>query len=366
MLDTDENITQIDDVRGPKEFRGITFSGFKKTDVKKELLKHLHASKIEPACYWCAEFVCAGHYYDLWDIIIEFYFKHIHVGNPKMPVYLETRWNNFIDLVNHGFVNYEIGLRNVKKTRTLFSEIICVLCESKRHHAYAETKIKDIEFDLTQLGEKLKAPNSSFAEDFFLEDDPRELYIATNELAYNLSETSSNCVACCYWVEWIIAANIKCKRTGKKLTCERRDFANVANKFQMDIVWLIWSAFLNEADKRTELSQIIVYKTLNLFCLNYTAGCINKRKLMMYFVIAILTEPIATNEQLVEDKNKTFFIVNNIDKIYKQINKNRHSSNTDYMFDNLDKDANLNQTIKQLDALNKFNDAFIPRSDGPG
>ena len=60
----------INDMRDSSDFRSITFSGYKKADVKKQLILSIFNNKIEQSCYWSAEMVCAGHYMDLWEICL--------------------------------------------------------------------------------------------------------------------------------------------------------------------------------------------------------------------------------------------------------------------------------------------------------
>jgi len=354
------NDNEINDIRSQSDFKGITFSEFKKTDVKNELKKNLYNAKIEPACYWSAELICAGHYADLWDTIIGFYSKHIHIGNPKIITYLELRINNFKEIVNNGYRDQEIRLRNNDKLRKLFCEVMCVLCEARKKHCYSEVKVKKEDFDLTQMTERFKAPSVTYADTIFLKDDPKELFIAANELAYNLSDDGKNSVNACYWMEWIIQFETICKQRKEKFSCERRTFAKVEPKFQMDIIWIIWDIFLEEAKKHSTLVQRIVNSALNIFCLKYTRGCHRKRRLLMYFVIEIFTEPFSTDEELVKDKNKILVITKNIDKIYKQIKKNEHSPGTDYLYQNVAA-TNLEKTIAKLETMNSLGAEYTPR-----
>jgi hypothetical protein len=354
------NDIEINDVREQKDFKGITFSEFKKTDVKKELINNLYNAKIESACYWSAELICAGHYGELWDTIIGFYTKHIHIGNPKLISYLELRMNHFKEIIANGYRDQELRLRNNEKLRKLFCEVMCVLCEARKKHCYTEVKVKKAEFDLTQMTDRFKAPNVRYAEDIFMKDDPKELFIAANEFAYNISEEGKNSVGACYWMEWIIEFETICKQKKEKFKCERRTFAQVEPKFQMDIIWIIWDIFLEEASKRSNLVQRIVNSALNIFCLKYTSGCHKKRRLLMYFVIEVFTEPYSLDEEIVKDKNKITVITQNINKIYKQIKKNEHSPGTDYLYHNLNA-TNLEKTIAKLETMNSLGAEYIPR-----
>lgn len=350
------NEFEINDMRSDKEFKGVTFSKFKRADAKKELLNSLKSGKIEHALHWSAEFICCGLFIDVWDTILTFVGKHIHLGNPKLPIYLELRFNNFKEVVQNGYVGFELNMRNSSKIRKLFAEIITVLCQSKKKHSIESVKIKkQEEFDITTMSSKLKAPNVGYVTNIFKKDDPKELFIAINEFMYHISSDSKNSLEACYWFEWIMEFDNLCKKRKEAAVCERRTFVNVDEKFQKEPIWIIWDAlFYSNSSNTCEITKKILKSIFELFTIRYTSGTKKKRKYLVYFAISIITESFDKNVNIIEDKVVVDNVTKKIDLIYKEIKKNEVAPATDYLFSGVEK-SNREKTFEKLEAMNSMN-----------
>ena len=354
------NENEISDKRSIKDFKGITFSKYKKSDAKKELLNNMSNGKIEPACYWAAEFICAGHYADIWEIIILFCSKHIHLGNPKLPIYLDLRLDHFKQILNGGYQENIIKMRNNNKIRKLFGEIISVLCLSKKKNTFDNIKISKDDFNITKITYNLKADSTQYATKIFKKEDPTELFIGTNEFFWNILKEQKNSSLACWWLEWILGFEDICKKENKKYSAARRSNMPVDGNFQKDVIWIIWECLLYEANNRSKGLHKIVTAMLNIFCLRYKPGVRKRRKYLIYFAINLLTEPLDNNIPIIKNEKMVENITSKINIIYKQIKKNEIRPDTDYLFNNSITNNNLEKTIDKLEKMNALV-GMVPR-----
>ena len=351
---------EINDVRPPTDFRGTTFSNYKKTDVRTQMIENMKNGKIEPACYWCAELVCAGQYMDIWEIILHYVGKHIHFGNPKLVIYLERRFSIFRNIVSQSILTNELQLRNYDNIRKLYAELVCVLTLSPRKHSFEPVKINRVEeFDITLMTERLKAPSVEYAKNVFRPKDPQEVYIAVNEFAYHISRDSRNVMSACYWIEWIIEFDIICKNRKQPCRCdEKRNRYGIEPKFMRDIIWLVWDCILEYTEKiENAFVGSIMKSLLGLFCIKYTSGSSKKRRFLLYYAVALLIEDISTTTEIIQEENKPILqnVTNQINQIYKQIKRNECSPKMDYLYSNLDdKNKVAEQSVKKMEIVNSI------------
>lgn len=352
------NDVEINDKRTQSDFRGVSFSKFQKSKVKNTLLQCLISSKVEPACYWSAELICSGHFSDLWEILILFFSRYIHIGNPKLPIYIALRFSHFKDVLSNGYLDNEIRMRNNIKVRKIFAEIIGTLCHSHRKHNFEPIKIKkEEEFNMSCMATRLKAPSVTYATPIFKTGDPKELYIAINEFTYHISSESRNVVQACYWLEWVLEYDFMCKRKKEKSICEHRTFAPVLCKYQVDTIWLIWDSILYVCDKKDNpLIKKIILALLEIFSIKFSSGIKKRRRFIIYFAIALLIEDVNFDIEMINNRKEIDSIVKKISIVYKDVKKNEVSPQTDYLFTGTatPKRSALDKTIERLDKMNKI------------
>jgi hypothetical protein len=348
--------SEINDIRTESQFRSISFSKYKKTDVRKQLIESMKNGKLEPAAYWCAELICAGHYMEVWEIILHYTGKHIHLGNPKIVIYLQMRFEIFKNIMSQGQYLNELQLRNHPTIRKLFAEMISTLTLSTKKHSFEPIKINRIEeFDMTQMTERLKAPSMNYTTDILRKEDPKELFIAINEFSFHLSPDSHATINACYWIEWLIEFDAICKKRKEPCLCMRRSSIPVEKKFQRDIIWILWDALFHYCD---QLQNPYIEKLMNaikdIFCIKYTTASSKKRRYLLYFAVALLTEPVPTNIELMSNKPMIQTISEKINEVYKQIKKQEESPNTEYLFANLQKENAFERSMKRMDLVNSL------------
>ena len=347
--------TEINDVRTSVQLRNPTFSKYQRVAVKKELLVSLLRGKIEGCCYWSAELVCSGLLMDLWEIILYTATKHIHTGNPKLPIYLNMRFQSFKEIVNTGYGNNELAVRNNDRIRKMFAEIMCVLCISQKKHAFETIKVNKEDFEVFSMNDKLKAPTVEFIQNSFISGDPKEIFIPLNELAYSISLVGENSMMACYWVEWIIEFENLCKKKKEKCEGRYRTFPNVVDKHQKDVVWIVWEIIRKRADELCPTTQKIIQALLDLFCIGFTPSIKKKRRYIIYYAISLCCDKCSMNVKISSNKPLIEHVVNKCNIIYKELKKNEESPKTDYLFmQEKGEKTNSEKTMERLEQLEKL------------
>lgn len=265
---------RIEDTRTIDQFKVTTFSKYKRIDVKKEWMNCMMKGQVEAVCHWSIELLCSGLLLDLWDLFFSFSFKYIR--NPKVPLYLDMRYQQFKKSANQ---IDELSLRNEDEIRKLILEVVGVLCTSTRCHGY---EIVQVTPEVPKS--RLKAPTITFNK-AFKPEDPKELFIPLNEFSYMISVKDS--VGACFWVEWMF------------LLFHKHKTMIIRENKKKDPIWLVWETIQGYA--KEPLVEKVVASIVSLFSVGYSPSFKEKRRFMIYYAISLCCETIQC-EELIKDK----------------------------------------------------------------
>jgi hypothetical protein len=227
-----------------------------------------------------------------------------------------------------------LDLRNRPEIRKLFAEVICNLTLSPRKPSFESAKIQRAEeFDMTQISDRLKAPSTEYACNAFRKKDPKELFIAVNEFAYQLA--AKNMIMCNYWIEWMIEFEVVCRVKKQALRCDLRDYVD-GRRYRGDIVWMLWDAIMESAEARADpFAKRVLGSLLDIFKVKYTTGIVKRRRYVLYMAVELLCETVNPATEIVADKAVLANVVEKIDSVYRQIKKNEVTGKGEYLFDGM-------------------------------
>lgn len=360
---------EINDVRTKKDFSRISFSGYKRTEVESLLKKNILENKIEQAQYWCAELVCIGDFDKLWEVFFLLSSKNIHIANPRLFPYLHAKYNLYESIKSTGYHDYEIAMRNNNKIRECFSEIVCVLCLSPKMPVLTPLKMKKNELSILNLQGMLYAETTDHGRKFLKGDDPEELLISVNELAYLCFENTSQCINklhnVIFWLHWILSYEEHCRINKMPFECATRQANDnsLTLSHKKDVVWIIWDIILesNLTTTLQESSRKTIHRILESLIFFYkkkfTHSCKKRKITLLYYAFQLLFMSPDMNIKLLSNdgRNVTETIKQNINIIYEKIKENEITPETDYLFDDIDNSSNNREkTQKRLEMMNSF------------
>ena len=180
----------IIDPRPLEAFKDKTFSDFKKREVFNSLIKSIEQNKIEDACYWGTECIVSGYCIELFEKLVLFNSKIVHINSPNLPKFLWRKYEVFLNSFNHIDKKEKeklIHLRNTQTIRNSLFDIITTITtapKSKRYDKYP--KINESEFQYLSIQKKLNSTMQVLPSDIIKFTDPEELKIIMNEFYWKI------------------------------------------------------------------------------------------------------------------------------------------------------------------------------------
>jgi hypothetical protein len=317
----------IEDQRQPEHFAGVTFSLYKRTQVKKSLVDAMTKGAIEESNYWGAELVCCGCFLELWELLFEFMSRNVGMSNPKMPVIVEKCFADFKQIATGEFSTNQLGMRNSVKVRKIFAKVISLLCTSRKRGRLEYVKVdKDNDFDILKLSSRMKAPSAEFSNGVMLGSDPTEIGVAVNEFCYHISKNVRNHLMADYWVEWLLEFDKICRKKKERCQCARRDFAPQEDDGGKDVSFVLWDALLREGRSRPQKPIVTIMSSiLELFKVRFSAGVKRRRRHMLYFAVSLLCEPLDLATDTIHNESALVSVLANLDVVYGQVKQGESS-----------------------------------------
>ena len=319
----------IIDNRTIDSFKQKTFSGFKRNDVITTVLKAIEGKKIENACFWTTECILSGYSLNLWEKLIQFSSKIIHINNPKLPTYLLKKNNILMNQMNRLDTkdkNNVLLLRNSQMVRNLFFDVITTLSlssKTKRYDKYPKLDEKN-DFNFVNVQKRLFSQMNILPNHIIHFNDPDELRIIMNELFTMCKNKQFGYDRCCYWILWLVKWEQLHKKKKQLWNVSERNVPDISKKYRSNFIWVVWETLYEEIKIRKDLKiKKEIDSLYQLFQCNYTSGRRNGRLPLLFHAIGYLTHNVTFTIPIRNDYKIFIQVQCNVNKMFqaKKVNE---------------------------------------------
>lgn len=271
----------VSDGRTVMDFQKFTFSGHLRTHVYKVLDENVKLGHADYACYWTLELLCSGLVHSLWTTLFESSAKHINRAAPNVFLYLVQAYEKFAPYEGQYSLMAMTDMRNNNAVRNLVCEAAATVALTRKNKLPSLPTIKpEHDFQQVTVTENLKAPSSNYVRHLLKEDDPLDLYVSLNELAYCLRPESRDFTRSLYWISWILKFASVYKQSRKEpLFCSYRPNPYISNDHSRHVVWVFWDIVQYSARSSPQAGVLAPYidALYKLHCLRWNPSLLKQR-----------------------------------------------------------------------------------------
>jgi hypothetical protein len=172
-------------------------------------------------------------------------------------------------------------MRNNIPVRQMVCEAAATVALTRKNKLMSLPTIKpEHDFQQVTITENLKAPSSNYVRHLLKEEDPMDLYVSLNELAYCLRPEARDFTRAIYWISWILKFASVFKQTNKRsLECSYRPNPYIDQSHGRHVVWIFWDIVQNASRSSPQAGVLNPYidALYKLHCLRWNPSVMKAR-----------------------------------------------------------------------------------------
>ena len=335
-----------------------SFSGYRKTKVKTQLLKSIQEGSIDKALFWAIESSLSGSGLNLIESLCLFASTDINIVNPNLPnllLQIYTSTNSIIVKNNNDKKNNKnFLLYNNQVVRNNIAQIVSVITVSPKSKLpkFPIWK-KNSSLNPRLYKNRIKRNTFHYIQDIVKISDSNEIYIPLNEIDWAINyqgDVANATIHFLFWFSWLRQLE---KRNPNKKFCSNRDIPEVPQACLGDISWAIWQIILRKLleDNYGIGTKHSVGSLYKLFRINYTKSKkFTRSSYIIYAVMLIIgsVPPINFTTPIFFQLDKSILAILNINSLYYNIYTESRKINSN--------DNDAEKAIKKTEKI-----IYIPR-----